>query len=168
MKIEVFCKNCNISFLKTLSQIKKVKNNFCSQKCAATYNNKIYPKRPHNNLCRLCGSRTLKGNQKYCQTCFPDFCLTSNSEKTIEQIENSKQSTRYSPIRKHARNQMKNIPKICKNCGYDKHVDCCHIKSVASFPKNTKLSVVNNINNLIYLCKNCHWEFDHNFLKLHL
>lgn len=166
MKIEIPCKNCNILFYKQESEIKKVINNFCSRKCAATYNNKLYPKRPHTNMCRLCGDRTKKGSAKYCEKCYPDFCLKSNSEKTIEEIENSKQNTRYSPIRRHARNQMKNVPKVCKNCGYDKHVDCCHIIPVCSFPKNTKLSIVNNKNNLIFLCKNCHWEFDHGLLKI--
>ena len=37
-KKQVVCKNCNIVFKKTLSKIGK--NNFCSQSCSATYNNK--------------------------------------------------------------------------------------------------------------------------------
>jgi hypothetical protein len=36
---EVSCKNCNKKFRKRISQIKLTKNNFCSQSCAATYNN---------------------------------------------------------------------------------------------------------------------------------
>ena len=36
-KINVFCKNCNKSFYKIKSQF--ILNNFCSQSCAATYNN---------------------------------------------------------------------------------------------------------------------------------
>lgn len=36
---KVKCKNCNKNFIKPNSQIIKTKNNFCSQGCAATYNN---------------------------------------------------------------------------------------------------------------------------------
>jgi hypothetical protein len=39
-KQKVECKNCKIIFQKTLSQIAKTKNNFCSKSCAATFNNK--------------------------------------------------------------------------------------------------------------------------------
>ena len=33
------CTNCNSQFLKSLNQIKKTKNHFCSRSCAVTYNN---------------------------------------------------------------------------------------------------------------------------------
>lgn len=38
--IVVDCKNCGKNFKKTTSAIKKTKNNFCCQSCAAIYNNK--------------------------------------------------------------------------------------------------------------------------------
>lgn len=38
-KLTVNCKNCDILFQKTQSQYKKTKNHFCTQSCAATYNN---------------------------------------------------------------------------------------------------------------------------------
>jgi len=36
---EVVCKNCDKKFIKDYSQIKKTKNNFCSNSCSTTYNN---------------------------------------------------------------------------------------------------------------------------------
>ena len=39
-KILVICKNCNKDFLRNPKKMLKSKNNFCSQSCAATYNNK--------------------------------------------------------------------------------------------------------------------------------
>ena len=36
---KVSCKQCNIEFIKSLSQIKLSKNDFCCKSCAATYNN---------------------------------------------------------------------------------------------------------------------------------
>ena len=46
----------------------------------------------------------------------------------------------------------------CANCGYDKHVELCHINDVADFSDDVPLSVVNSIDNIIQLCRNCHWE----------
>lgn len=37
---KVNCSNCDKEFIKTNSQIKKTNNNFCSQSCSVTYNNK--------------------------------------------------------------------------------------------------------------------------------
>ena len=36
----VICKNCNIEFYKQVKEILKTHNHFCTQSCAATYNNK--------------------------------------------------------------------------------------------------------------------------------
>lgn len=37
--LSIECENCHVLFVKQRSQIEKTKNNFCSQSCAATYNN---------------------------------------------------------------------------------------------------------------------------------
>jgi HNH endonuclease len=52
-----------------------------------------------------------------------------------------------------------NKERICK-CGYSKHVEICHIKEVKSFPDDAKIKEINDPSNLLYLCPNCHWEFD--------
>jgi len=56
--------------------------------------------------------------------------------------------------------------KICYECGYSKHVEICHIQSVASFSNCTKLYHINSIGNLVALCPNHHWEFDHGELEI--
>lgn len=38
--ILICCKNCNVEFLRVPAAINKKSNNFCSQSCAATFNNK--------------------------------------------------------------------------------------------------------------------------------
>jgi len=48
----------------------------------------------------------------------------------------------------------------CENCGYDRHVDVAHVRAVSDFPKDAKLIEVNAQSNLLYLCPNCHREFD--------
>jgi 5-methylcytosine-specific restriction endonuclease McrA len=54
-----------------------------------------------------------------------------------------------------------NIKKSCKVCGYSVHVEVCHIKSISSFTETDTISQVNSLENLVYLCPNHHWEYDH-------
>ena len=54
----------------------------------------------------------------------------------------------------------------CKICDYSYHVDICHIHDVKSFPETATISEINHISNLVALCKNHHWEFDHDHLSL--
>jgi predicted restriction endonuclease len=73
-----------------------------------------------------------------------------------------------SEIRKHAQfvYEKNNGEKTCKVCGYDKHIQVCHIKSVSSFKDDDLITEINSKNNLVGLCPNHHWEFDHGFLNL--
>ena len=64
-------------------------------------------------------------------------------------------------IRADACQRMNGIPKKCACCGYEKFVEVCHIKPVTEFPKTASLDEINDMLNMIYLCPNCHWEFDH-------
>lgn len=58
-----------------------------------------------------------------------------------------------------------NNPK-CYICGYDKHVEVAHLKSVSSFTDDIKIKEINSIDNLIGLCPNHHWEYDNGILKI--
>jgi hypothetical protein len=48
----------------------------------------------------------------------------------------------------------------CERCGYDKHIEVAHRRSVSSFPSTAFIAEINDPSNLIGLCPNCHWEFD--------
>ena len=54
----------------------------------------------------------------------------------------------------------------CTVCGYDKHVEVAHIKPVAEFDDSATVKEINSIDNLVGLCPNHHWEYDHGLLKL--
>lgn len=54
----------------------------------------------------------------------------------------------------------------CQVCRYEKHIELAHIVAIKDFPIETKLSVVNNPNNIYVLCPNHHWELDNNCLNL--
>lgn len=54
----------------------------------------------------------------------------------------------------------------CKICGYNKHVEIAHIKAVSDFDDSTTIAEINDINNLVALCPNHHWEYDNGYIKL--
>lgn len=70
--------------------------------------------------------------------------------------------TARSTIQKDARKIYitSNKPKRCICCGYDKHFEVAHIKAVSDFDDDVLISEINNIDNLIALCPNHHWEYD--------
>lgn len=54
----------------------------------------------------------------------------------------------------------------CEVCGYDKHVEVAHRKAVSDFDDDTTIREINSIGNLIGLCPNHHWEYDHGILEI--
>jgi 5-methylcytosine-specific restriction endonuclease McrA len=161
------CKCCGTEF-----SAKDSRRIYCSSSCAAKINGKLFPKRKMTKKCKECGKLIAS-----CYTYCPD-CIQSNKhlkskkllrDMTIEEFENRSEwrgSNRYSHIRYDSRKTAESIPNACKVCGYSKHVEVCHVKPISSFPKTTLIKDVNEIENLIKLCPNCHWEFDNNILKL--
>ena len=72
-------------------------------------------------------------------------------------------------IQKHARFIYKksNKNKSCLKCGYTNHYEVCHIKSVSSFSNDTNvIKKINDVDNLMALCPNHHWEYDNGKLIL--
>lgn len=76
--------------------------------------------------------------------------------------------TARTAIRKDAQSvfDKSNSSRCCAICGYDKHIEIAHIKAVADFDDETLVSEINDINNLIALCPNHHWEYDNGMLEL--
>lgn len=163
------CLNCN----------KETTNpSYCSRSCAAICTNKLYPKKKTKKTCTICGkpvasfrySRCPEHHQEYMETRF-DYIqhLTLNDYWSKSSVANLHPSSKSAHIRILARSHFKDlIAKPCYNCGYDKHVELCHIKGVRTFDGTAKISEVNSYKNLIQLCRNCHWEFDHNMLTIDL
>lgn len=167
-RLAVKCKRCDKQFSKLPSQIKKVKNNFCSRSCAVSWNNKHSnrthgPKKTKFYYCKICNV-LVKDRNRYCK----DHKVSIIS-KTIAESEDlsGRPANKYRSVRDHARNTAikAGILKSCKICGYSKHVVTCHIKEISSFEKSTLIGKINNLSNLVGLCKNHHWEMDHNLLS---
>jgi hypothetical protein len=139
---------------------------YCCKSCAAIVNNAIFPKKtrkPH--YCKYCGAEIF-GRTTVCGDCNPS--KVDWSKITYDQISSRPAYQKNSRIRTLARKlyQNSNKPQKCMMCGYDKHFHVCHIKPISSFPGHTAISTINDLDNLVALCPNHHWEFDHNILTL--
>lgn len=158
------CKQCLKEFDK---KGPKDKPRFCSKSCAATYNNIHHQNRYKNRkdkakpkFCKSCNKEIFTRHRR-CEKCTEEFKNKDYKLSEIMYLEYHKSSL-YALVRSRARSIGKKLGWIkCYNCGYDKHVEIAHKKSISSFSDDTLLSVVNDVSNLIALCPNCHWEFDH-------
>jgi predicted restriction endonuclease len=95
--------------------------------------------------------------------------LKATRERTLSEIEYTKhhKSTAFSAVREHARRKSR-FARIheCERCGYNKHVECCHVRAITDFPMDATVAEVNADENIIVLCPNCHWEFDHGIIDV--
>ena len=103
------CKFCEKSFNRKPSQIKRSKNHFCSQSCAAQYNNKT-PKKKLTNKCKQCKS-LIRSNLKYCnKECKQQYKIDHQpSHKTCYYCKISKPISNFY-------NTQKRIMSFCKKC----------------------------------------------------
>lgn len=139
---------------------------FCSRSCAASFNNS----RPDVNRNRLTGRGIclvckipVRVRRKYCDEHKP-IQLPRLGRKLDKSVNSNTGNS--SAIRAMARSiyRLSGRPAKCILCGYYKHVDICHIKDVRSYPDGTLYEIINDQSNLIALCRNHHWEFDHDLL----
>lgn len=137
---------------------------FCSRSCAASYNNRVKPKRQKEiKLCIICGKPAKQYNNSYCRSKYCEECaLTLTKDYTLKEAIYTRhhKSSAFALVRSRARKEMSKLPQICMKCGYDEHVEVCHIKPISQFSEDTLLSVINDRANLLLLCPNCHWEHD--------
>lgn len=150
---------------------------YCSIKCAGKSStaNLLAQKQAKGLKSYYCSCGNLlrigwKPGSKFCDNCKTNPRKNKNFVKwssiTIKDFK-SKFKTIYqynARIRSLARSSIKLTP--CKNCGYNNHVEVCHIKPVKDFLDTNFISEVNDISNLVCLCPNCHWEFDNGLIKL--
>lgn len=116
------------------------------------------------NFCECGEGKKVKAKQ--CRKCFESKRYLDN--KTKGEMVGDNWWTKRIPIAKHARKiyTKSDEAKACKICGYDKHYEVCHIKGVAEFDDTVTIEEINNINNLVALCRNHHWEYDKGLIKL--
>ena len=132
MKIQVSCLKCGCE---------TDNPKFCSNSCAASYHNKRSPKRKkHVKLCAGC-SKPMTGRNKYCTPeCDPH--RRDWSTVTLGKLQKEAKYQTSAVIRQLARRAWfsANTAPKCEHCGYSNHVEVCHIKAIANFPKTALIS----------------------------
>ena len=136
---------------------------FCNHSCSCIYSNiQRGFSSPQLKICKRCGStKTRSPRSLYCKSCtyiFPEARI----------LNHKKSESSHRQIREHSRRVMINskIYKKCHLCPYTKHVEACHIKPIEKFSPDTLIRVINDMSNLVWLCPNHHWEFDHLHIPL--
>lgn len=154
------CLNCS----------KDTKNaKYCNRSCAAKQTNKIpkvVRKIPRCIICKI----EIKRRNKYCNSCRPTIISNYDwSQITYKQLEimNGKVQRRVK-IHELARKiyKKKYGKGKCFVCGYEKHCEICHIKAIKDFRDDSFITEINDIENLVALCPNHHWEFDNGLICL--
>ena len=160
------CKNCQ----------QPTKNpKFCSRSCAASFTNKEQPKRKLTRKCSACDcdNTVMNYRSSFCQL-HQSLTIASKKEKILntalgEYRNRIKKnglhaSSADAAIRNFARSWFKELTqKPCACCGYEKHVELCHIKPLSEFSDKCLIKEANHKDNIIQLCPNCHWELDNGY-----
>lgn len=156
-----YCKNCKLLItIREGEKIANVRNKlFCNRSCSATFNNE-----------KRFGVKIKKRSKTSLDKKENLYVKWKSIKKKDLFIKCKNYHSARCTITKYANRIMNllNIEKKCKVCNYNKHVEVCHLKAVSDFNDESTLFDMNQENNLIYLCPNCHWEYDNNLLNLNL
>ena len=170
------CECCNIFYIRTLNHrnekfcsrdclikmrnlnkqntIKKKNKNYKKKQCA-TCTNVIHFYSIHCGQCHMLTEREIIRN------------TTLNEYHQKISVLGKHPSWINAQIRQFNRSWNKELTKLpCAYCTYDKHVELAHIKAVTSFDGHNTIGEVNELPNIIQLCRNCHWEFDNGLLSI--
>lgn len=155
---------------------------YCSRSCSASVNNKQHPRRKATEkFCYKCGvskghipwKETSKGDvRNMCDNCHKEKSdrgdVYLQTKASLRGSGNANRGGRYPMIRQWSRKSYidSGQPMACKICGYDYHVDIAHIRDVKDFPEETTIAEINDLSNLVALCKNHHYEFDSHLFQL--
>lgn len=179
--MNVQCAQCQIPFEKEAAQIKKTKRNFCSRSCSGKFNSTgIARNPPIERVCKLCSSTfkasKLEGHRstKYCKQCFvprpSEGVFRSMTLREYRDIYAKKyQHPSWTNAALRQCNRLWNIELTvlpCRYCGYSKHVELAHVKAIKDFSESTTLEEINAKTNVVQLCRNHHWELDHDLLSI--
>ena len=138
---------------------------YCSRSHAAIHTNQQAPKRQLTRKCQECD--TLIPANRQC-------CAVHGKRKadyrllTVAQLK-AKDAIKHPSYYRGYLNSITRLlnahrPRICQACGYDKHVEYCHRRPISSFPDSVTVQMVSGPENILVLCPNCHWEYDHGVL----
>ena len=167
--IEVTCAECGKKKTMKMSEYRKSKSLlfFCDNSCSASYFNKLSPKikMSDKRICPICGGiKTSHGEM--CKKCRKEDNEKRFGDTLIGKYVGFDKKKKYltskcGDIRKNARNVLiKEQPTcecaVCHNEEFNSITEVHHIKPITEFSPDTPISVVNDKNNLVWLCPNHH------------
>lgn len=143
---------------------------YCSRSCAAQHINVIFPKRKTKKKCTKCGDPVKSYRHTLCINHWNEYQsnrgLAARSV-TLKELWNKSSvkgkhlSWKNVMVRNFANTDFKHLKELpCACCGYDLHVELAHRRPVSDFPETATILEVNHKDNVVQLCRNCHWEFD--------
>lgn len=170
-RIETKCDECGKNLLKTKAEYDSSEKHFCNGRCSALYNNR------HKRIgkkctkkCRECDNLILS-DRTFCKE-----CIKKNKHihgevvdplKTLGYYKSKcKDMNKYRQIRNNAKKITSSWEHKCQKCGYNKHTETCHVRDISDFPDTATMKEINDPNNLVILCRNCHWELDHGIFNI--
>jgi len=168
-KLTIFERNCAKEKCGKPFETRYSHQKFCSPSCANSENQRLNRKKKPVEKCPNCGNGMFQGSKK-CIQCYVNgrFGMSIIEQLTLGEVQKMATYQASARIRNHARRvYAANSPSSsCEVCPYDKHIEVCHVKPICSFPKDTLVSTINQRQNLVGLCRNCHWELDNGLLNL--
>jgi hypothetical protein len=142
-----------------------VRRRFCTRSCAASHNNSsaVAPKKKARpRFCVECGVRVAttapEGSRILCASC---------TDTLLHRLPNlTPGEASAADLRLHIRQVMADRPRMCAQCGYAVHVETVHLRPAEDFLPGTPLAEINAPTNLVYLCPNHRWEYEHGLISL--
>lgn len=148
----LLCKQCN----NIVPYIRRNGVGFCTQSCAATFNNKrrIYHRSPVNKICVYCGKQIpnhYQKNRKYCNSICSSAAKKQRKWKAIEEGKKCCQMV----LREYLLFKRGNK---CEKCNQSNTWNNEPLSMQVHHKDGNKHN--NNLDNLIVLCPNCHTQTD--------
>jgi predicted restriction endonuclease len=144
------CKQCfKIIEVKEEEKVSSVKlKQFCNSSCAAKFNNR--------------NRKRVLSSKKFIVKVRRDSSFKLRTKLELFSSRKNWQSARSS-IRRHAERVWNESgqKRECSVCGYSLYVEIAHKKAVSDFSDDATIQDINSLDNLMALCPNHHWEFDH-------
>jgi len=181
--VKVLCKECGKEFeISKYTYNKKIKENsefFCSRSCSAKYNNRQYPKRKKEStseICPECGGRK-SASSVFCKNCSKERSSYKMLNRELGYyIGYDKRlpylASRCTEIRKMAKKILledesrEKVCEICHNHELDSILEVHHIKAIKDFDPHSKISEINDKNNLMWVCPNHHKLIENGTIKI--
>lgn len=138
---------------------------YCNRQCSNAHLRRGNAKSLKKIFCESCNTEIPRFSWRDRRKRFCEACNIHNKDWTkitYREVVGKRLYQKHSRIRELARQifRKSNIKKCCSICGYDKHYEIHHIKSIGEFDLDTPISIINDLSNLVALCPNHHWEAD--------